>query len=47
MVNGDDQKNNSVKEEKVTDIPNGKYEFDELIMKINGLMKKDKQKTPS
>lgn len=31
-----------VKKEKVIDIPNGKYEFNELIMTINSLMKKDK-----
>jgi hypothetical protein len=41
IINEVDKNNNSIKEEKVIDIPNGKYGFDELIMKINGLMKKD------
>ena len=42
IVNGVDQNNNPVKEEKVIDIPNGSYEFNELIMTIDGLLKKDK-----
>jgi hypothetical protein len=41
-VNGVDQNNNPVNEEKVINIPNGSYEFNELIMTINGLLKKDK-----
>jgi hypothetical protein len=42
IVSGPDQNNNSVKEENVIDIPNGKYDFNELIMTINRLLKKDK-----
>jgi hypothetical protein len=41
IVNGVDQNNNPVKDEKIIDIPNGKYEFNELITTINGLLKKD------
>jgi hypothetical protein len=41
-VNGIDQNNNPVNEEKVVDIPNGNYEFNELIMTIDGLLKRDK-----
>jgi hypothetical protein len=41
-VNGVDQNNNPVKEEKGIDIPNGKYEFNGLITAINGMLKKDK-----
>jgi hypothetical protein len=41
-VDGPNKNNNSVKEEKVIDIPNGKYEFNELIMTINRLLKRDK-----
>jgi hypothetical protein len=40
-VNGVDQNNNLVKEEKSIDIPNAKYEFNELIMIINGMLKRD------
>jgi hypothetical protein len=41
LVNGIDQNNNPINEENVIDIPNGKYEFNELIMKINSLLKRD------
>jgi hypothetical protein len=42
LINEVDQNNNSVNEEKIINIPNGKYEFNELIMTINRLLKKDK-----
>ena len=42
LINGVDQNNNPVKADKVIDIPNSKYESNELIMTINGLLKKDK-----
>ena len=42
LINGVNQNNNPVKEDKVIDIPNSKYESNELIMTINGLLKKDK-----
>jgi hypothetical protein len=41
-VNGVDQNNNPINEANVVDIPEGKYNFNELIMKINGLLKRDK-----
>jgi hypothetical protein len=41
LINGVDQNNNQIKEERVIDIPNSKYDFNELIMTINGLLKKD------
>jgi hypothetical protein len=41
-INGVDKNNNSIIEEKVIDIPTGKYEFNELIMTFNRLLKKDK-----
>jgi hypothetical protein len=31
IVSGADPNNNQTKEEKIIDIPNGKYEFNELI----------------
>jgi hypothetical protein len=42
LINGIDQNNNPVNEEKVINIMNGNYDFNELIMTINGLLKKDK-----
>ena len=42
IISGVDKNNNPIKEEKVIDIPNGKYKLNELIMKINSLLKKDK-----
>jgi hypothetical protein len=42
LINGVDQNNNPVKEEKLIVIPNGKYDLDKLIATINGLLKKDK-----
>jgi hypothetical protein len=42
LINEVDQNNNSVNEEKIINIPNGKYEFNELITTINRLLKKDK-----
>jgi hypothetical protein len=41
-VNGLDKNNNPVNEEKIINVPNGKYECNELIMTINRLLKKDK-----
>ena len=41
-VNEVDKNNKPVNEANVIDIPNGKYELDELIMVINVLLKKDK-----
>jgi hypothetical protein len=41
-VNGVDRNNNQVNEANVINIPNGKYDFNELIMTVNGLLKKDK-----
>jgi hypothetical protein len=37
-----DPNNKQIKEEKIIDIPNGKYDFNELIMTISGLLKTDK-----
>jgi hypothetical protein len=42
LVNGLDKNNNPINEENTVDIPNGNYEFNELIMTINGLLKRDK-----
>ena len=42
LVNGVEQNNNPFNEEKIINIPNGKYEFNELIMTINRMLKKDK-----
>jgi hypothetical protein len=42
IVNGVDQNNNPVKEEKLINIPDGKYDFSELIMAINELLQNDK-----
>jgi hypothetical protein len=42
IINRFDQNNNSLKEEKVINIPNGNYEFNELVVTINGLLKEDK-----
>ena len=42
LINGVDQNNNPVNEASVIDIPDGKYDFNELIMKINSLLKTDK-----
>jgi hypothetical protein len=42
LINEFDQNNNTVNEEKIINIPNGKYDFNELIIAINGLLKKDK-----
>ena len=40
--NGVDKNNNPINEEKVIDIPNDKYDFNELIIAINRLLEKDK-----
>src|SRR4051794_16078290 len=42
IVNGLDKNNNPVNEANVIDIPGGKYDFNELITKINCLLKRDK-----
>jgi hypothetical protein len=42
FVNRVNQNNNSVNKANVIDIPGGKYDFNKIIMKINGLLKKDK-----
>jgi hypothetical protein len=42
LFNRVDKNNNSANEEKAIDIPNGKYEFNELIKTINELLKRDK-----
>ena len=42
LVNGVDKNNNQIYEENTIDIPGGKYDFNELIMKINSLLKRDR-----
>jgi hypothetical protein len=42
LINEVDQNNNTTNEEKAIDIPNGKYDFNELIMTITRLLKRDK-----
>lgn len=42
ITDGVDSNNNRIKEEKVINILNGKYEFNELISIINGLLQTDK-----
>ena len=41
-VNGVNENNNPLNEANVIDIPADKYDFNELIMKINSLLKRDK-----
>jgi hypothetical protein len=42
LISGTDPNNNPINEEKIITIPNGKYDFNELISIINGLLKTDK-----
>jgi hypothetical protein len=42
IISGTDPNNNPIKEEKVMNIPNGKYDFNELYTTINELLKANK-----